>query len=106
MSRSPDYILKAMDKVTDAKSGKLGCAWVNDDGSLTVVFDPGTSISYNPNLVIKLFPNDLEGVKQNAATARARGKRKAKAQESAGAASLPPTSMLNLPVSVKHRLEN
>jgi hypothetical protein len=64
MSRSPDFILKAMDKITDARSGKLGCAWLNEDQSLTIALDPGVSISYNANLVIKLFPNDLESVKE------------------------------------------
>jgi hypothetical protein len=58
MSRAPDFILKALNKRTDAKSGKIGCAWANADGSLTVQLDMMVSLQYDADLVLTLFPND------------------------------------------------
>lgn len=56
MSRTPDYRLKVMDKNTGVKSRKLGCAWVNDDESITIQLDTFVSIAYIPGIVITLFP--------------------------------------------------
>lgn len=56
--RPADFILKAMDKTTDRRSGRLGVAWMNGDGTLDVVLDPGVALVQGPGVVIKLFPND------------------------------------------------
>lgn len=56
-ARKPDYRLAVMDKEFD-KKGRIGAAWANDDGSISIVIDPGCSASYNPNFVYTLFPND------------------------------------------------
>jgi hypothetical protein len=95
MSRTPDYILKVMDKVTDAKSGKLGVAWVNEDGSLTIQVDPGVAISYTSTQVVKLFPNDravaAPAPQPSPPIKHPRGKGRA-------------IKMSELPVSVRHSL--
>jgi hypothetical protein len=54
----PDLVLKAMDKVTGNRSGKIGAAWLNADGSVQLSLDPGVSITYNTDIVYMLFPND------------------------------------------------
>ena len=105
MSRTPDYILKVMDKVTDARSGKLGCAWVNDDGSLTIQVDPGVAISYTTTQVIKLFPNDRaitapDLLPESRRRAPVQPSPPIKAPRGKGRA----VKMSELPVSVRHSL--
>jgi len=58
--RAPNFILKAMNKVTDQKSGKIGAAWSNADGTITLVLDMFVKIDYTPDIVLTLFPNDRE----------------------------------------------
>jgi len=65
---SPNLVLKAMDTVTGAKSGKLGAAWFNNDGSVSLHLDPGVSISYNVAICYMLFPNDRPEKKKSAKT--------------------------------------
>lgn len=62
--KKPDYWVKAMDKSTNQKR-KVGAAWANEDGSISIDIDPFTVISTisNPNLVITCFPNN-EGVRE------------------------------------------
>jgi hypothetical protein len=55
--RKPDYILKAMDKITNDK-GRIGAAWVEEDGSVSVIVDRFAFLSGSENVVLKLFPND------------------------------------------------
>jgi hypothetical protein len=59
-SRRPDFILKAMNKTTDQRTGKIGAAWINQDGSIALVLDPAVQIHSDPELVIMLFPNDRD----------------------------------------------
>ena len=59
--RPPDYIVKVMDKLTDAKSGRLGAAWDNADGSISIIMDPGTCLTYGPTLEIRLFTREKAG---------------------------------------------
>lgn len=62
MSRPPDMILKVMDKEKDLKSNRIGCAWVNGDGSLTLQMDwPNVVTGENKNLVYTLFPVITDG---------------------------------------------
>lgn len=59
-SRRPDFILKALNKATDQRTGKIGAAWINQDGSIALVLDPAVQIHSDPELVIMLFPNDRD----------------------------------------------
>lgn len=60
--RKPDYWVKAMDKRTPGKSSssKVGAAWKNPDGSVSVDLNPFVTletVSRSPeDLVITLFP--------------------------------------------------
>lgn len=58
MSRKPDFILSALVKTTGVKSGKIGCAWKNGDGSITLALDAGTIIEHHKDVLFTLFPND------------------------------------------------
>ena len=57
-SRKPDFILKALNKKTDERSGRLGVAWANKDGSVTLVFDPFARLENTAGWLFTLFPND------------------------------------------------
>lgn len=57
-SRKPDYILKALNKKTDERSGRLGAAWANKNGSISLIFDAFARLESNPDWVFTLFPND------------------------------------------------
>lgn len=58
MSRKPDYIAKAMNKATGEKSWRIGCAWHNSDGSVSVKVDPFIVLTGGEDLVVTLFPNE------------------------------------------------
>lgn len=60
MSRTPDYVLKALDKSDDRNSGKIGAGWNNDDGSITIALNRFVFIESHPDLLITLFPKDYE----------------------------------------------
>lgn len=55
--RTPDYKLKRLDKQTNERM-KIGATWINQDTSITVVLDPGVTITGGPNVVFTLFPFD------------------------------------------------
>jgi hypothetical protein len=57
-SRTPDFKLKAMDKTTGVKSAKIGAAWTNKDGSISVVLDPFVTVTSSPSVLLTLFPWD------------------------------------------------
>jgi hypothetical protein len=64
MARKPDFWVKAMDKRVLGKvsSAKVGAAWKNSDGSISIDLNPFTTletVSRSPkDLVITLFPVD------------------------------------------------
>lgn len=58
MNRKPDFILRALNKKTDERSGKLGCAWLNANGSLSLVLDMMVTITANSDVLLTLFPNE------------------------------------------------
>lgn len=60
IARQPDYILKALNKETDEKSGRIGVAWMNTNGSLTLSIDMMVTLASNPNVVLTLFPNNYK----------------------------------------------
>ena len=55
--RKPHYNLSCMNKKT-GRRGNIGAGWNNDDGSITIVTNPSVVLTDNPDLVIRLFPND------------------------------------------------
>jgi hypothetical protein len=56
MSRKPDYILKAMNKETDEKTGRIGAAWQAPDGSISIALDLCVVLDARDKLVLTLFP--------------------------------------------------
>lgn len=56
IGRKPDYRLKVMHKGTSLK-GDVGCAWRNEDGSLSISLDPFVQLVQDGNLVLTLFEN-------------------------------------------------
>lgn len=58
MSRTPDYHLKALNTRTGERTGKVGAAWENDDGSVSIKLDMFVTLAYDPDLLVTLFVND------------------------------------------------
>jgi hypothetical protein len=56
--RKPDYILKA--KRGGKTSGRLGAAWKNPSGNISIILDVCTCLVESENLQVTLFPNDRE----------------------------------------------
>lgn len=57
--RPPEYILKAMDKLTNDKS-RVGAGWCEKDGSISLILDRFVTLSGRDSIVLKLFPNDYQ----------------------------------------------
>lgn len=55
--RQPDFHLHAMHIDTNEK-GRVGAAWLNDDGSITIKLDAFVTLTATPDLTIRLFKND------------------------------------------------
>jgi hypothetical protein len=55
VSRSPDYDVKALRKDTDEKN-RVGAAWRNDDGSISIVLDAFIKLEAHPKLILTCFP--------------------------------------------------
>lgn len=62
-SRKPDYRISCMDTETGAKSGPLGAAWKNADGSIALKLDPGVALVGGPKNAFRLFPTEGEEVR-------------------------------------------
>ena len=60
MSRKPDFWLKAMNKDTNEKR-KVGAAWKNQDGSISIDIDSFTVLNSSPSLFLTLFPIERIG---------------------------------------------
>lgn len=59
--RKPDYMVSALDKETGRKASRIGAAWINPDGSISVKLDFCVVLNAaNDNLVVTLFPNDRD----------------------------------------------
>ena len=56
--RKPDFILKCLNKRTNARNDKLGVAWSNPEGNISLILDPCVCLTYDPDMVYTLFPND------------------------------------------------
>lgn len=53
--RKPDYRLAALDKETD-DTDRVGAAWKNDNGSISIRLNTFVHLIGNKNLVLTLFP--------------------------------------------------
>lgn len=56
--RKPAYNVKVMNKQTGEKSQKIGGAWVNRDGTISVILDPFVVIPGGQDILVTLFPNE------------------------------------------------
>jgi hypothetical protein len=113
MSRSPDFILKALNKVTEHRSGKIGALWCNENGSMTLVLD--VALLPDPNTLYTLFPNDKDEAKAHftalglerrvaASIAMPQVETPAEPAKKRGRPKKTPTTMAELPTSVVHRI--
>lgn len=55
--RKPDYKLMAKDATID-KWIKVGAAWVNENGSVSIDLDPFVVLRGQDHLSLALYPND------------------------------------------------
>lgn len=53
--RRPDYDVRGMNKMTNERA-KIGGAWLNSDGSISVVLEPFVTLVSSKDLVVTLFP--------------------------------------------------
>lgn len=53
--RKPDYDLSALSNTNDIR-GKVGAAWINDDGSINIKLNPFVVLNSHDNLQLRLFP--------------------------------------------------
>ena len=54
VSRKPDYRIKALRKSTNEKQ-VIGAGWINEDGSISLVFDPFVQIPVGSDVIITAF---------------------------------------------------
>lgn len=57
--RKPDYVVKAVIRQHEKDmKGKVGAAWVNPDGSISIDLNPFVVLEANSNLHIMMFKHD------------------------------------------------
>ena len=61
--RKPDYRIKATTRpnVAPKRAGLIGVGWANEDGSISIKFDPFVTLSGGDDLIITAFPVDNKG---------------------------------------------
>lgn len=57
-ARKPDYNVGAMDIRTDIKNGRIGVAWLNANGTISLILDNFITLTQDGNLRITLFPTE------------------------------------------------
>ena len=57
-SRTPDFVLKGLNTQTNERTGKLGAAWTNEDGTVSIRFDSFIILEQRPGWIFTLFPKD------------------------------------------------
>lgn len=63
--RKPDYQVGAINKITGQKSSKVGGAWKNDNGTISVVLDAFVVFPGGSDTLLTLFPNTEWTERQN-----------------------------------------
>lgn len=53
--RQPDYELSMLDKATEQR-GRVGAAWKNKDGRISIVLNPCVVLHSSGNMILNLFP--------------------------------------------------
>jgi hypothetical protein len=56
--RQPTHDLCIAEKLSDGtlgRKGRIGCGWLNADGSMSVALNPGTVLDWRDNVLITLF---------------------------------------------------
>jgi ribosomal protein L37AE/L43A len=57
VGKQPDYALKALNTTTQQK-GRVGSAWVNEDGSIRIILNPFVTLQASHDLILTLFKPD------------------------------------------------
>jgi hypothetical protein len=57
--KKPTHTLSVLHKET-GKRGKIGVAWSDEDGSISIVLEAGVTISWKDDFIIKLFPKNAD----------------------------------------------
>ena len=60
MATLPDYTVGGLNKTTGDRNAKLGAAWRNADGSITVKLDAFIVLHGGPDLLVRLFPRNIK----------------------------------------------
>lgn len=102
MSRPPDFILKALNTRTDQRTGKIGAAWKNADGSIALKLDMFVTLASDPDLLITLFVNDRPPEKDTSKHVDPFGP----PGEAPHQAKRRKSGILESPVSVRHRIKD
>ena len=55
MGRKPDYEIKALDK-SDGVKGIIGAGWKEDNGRISITFNPFVVVPVGKRFAISLFP--------------------------------------------------
>lgn len=63
--RQPDYDLAVLNRETEQK-GRVGAAWLNPDGSISIRLNPMVVLDSRPELVITLFKRQPHPTKKSA----------------------------------------
>lgn len=53
----PDYKIYAQNNNTQLEKGEIGAAWINDDGSITLRFNPYVTVPVGPEYGIRMLAN-------------------------------------------------
>lgn len=56
--RQPDYSLGALDSSTDEKNPKIGAAWKNEDGTISININDFVVLRGSKTLYLRLFPTN------------------------------------------------
>lgn len=102
MSRSPDFHLKALNTRTDQRTGKIGAAWLNADGSIAIKLDMFVTLASDPDLLITLFVNDRPVETDKTKHVDPFGPEGERPSERKKRKS----GIVNAPVSVRHRIKD
>ena len=56
MTRKPDFRIRAISK--QKRFSTVGAAWLNEDGTISIQLDVGTTLAWNDGLKITAFPTE------------------------------------------------
>lgn len=56
----PDYNLTIYDKRDESRCNNAGAGWIQDNGSISIMLNPGIMLTRNKNLYITLFKTEKD----------------------------------------------